>query len=252
MKGGLFLSDIILPILFFRYLWFYFKAKEKIVTEKYTLCPGHGFKMCGSISSLTKFRFSMFYAFPLFLYYKILHVTMFVFIIDSYPAETEWLTFATSLEPGQLAHPCTCCLTRLYTVGCTTSSSHLNIPKNDNGQFQKWNVDKSIYEIQQIMVNLVINLFQQYRAWPWRQPPQIHAVWLGPVLFQILIVISPKLKMDKSKSERWTVPFKKVMRLRVDYVHLILFKQKCIDQTLTSTDKSDPWWNAFSTACETM
>ncbi|XP_060554792.1 aminoacylase-1-like [Ruditapes philippinarum] len=30
------------------------------------------------------------------------------------------------------------------------------------------------------------------------------------------------------------------------------FIQKCDDQTLTSTDKSDPWWNAFSTACESL
>ena len=26
----------------------------------------------------------------------------------------------------------------------------LDIPKNDNGQFQKWNVDYSIYEFQQV------------------------------------------------------------------------------------------------------
>ena len=30
-----------------------------------------------------------------------------------------------------------------------TSRSHLDIPKNDNGGFQKWNVDYSILEIQQ-------------------------------------------------------------------------------------------------------
>ncbi|XP_078595531.1 aminoacylase-1-like [Branchiostoma floridae x Branchiostoma japonicum] len=30
------------------------------------------------------------------------------------------------------------------------------------------------------------------------------------------------------------------------------FIQKFDDQTCTSTDKSDPWWNAFSTACENM
>ena len=29
-----------------------------------------------------------------------------------------------------------CSLTRLYTVGWPFSSSHLDIPKNDNGQFQ--------------------------------------------------------------------------------------------------------------------
>ncbi|KAL4239493.1 adenylate cyclase [Mactra antiquata] len=30
------------------------------------------------------------------------------------------------------------------------------------------------------------------------------------------------------------------------------FVHKNTDKTLTSTDKSDPWWNAFSTACESM
>lgn len=30
------------------------------------------------------------------------------------------------------------------------------------------------------------------------------------------------------------------------------FLQKNCDQTVTSVDKSDPWWNAFSTACEKM
>ncbi|XP_053377243.1 aminoacylase-1-like [Mercenaria mercenaria] len=30
------------------------------------------------------------------------------------------------------------------------------------------------------------------------------------------------------------------------------FAQKGVDQTLTSTDESDPWWKAFSTACETV
>ena len=34
--------------------------------------------------------------------------------------------------------------TRLYTVGRPTSSSHLDIPINDNRQFQKWMVDYSI------------------------------------------------------------------------------------------------------------
>ena len=36
-------------------------------------------------------------------------------------------TFATSMEPGQLAHPCS--LNRLYTVGCPTLRFHLYIPK---------------------------------------------------------------------------------------------------------------------------
>jgi len=31
-----------------------------------------------------------------------------------------------------------------------------------------------------------------------------------------------------------------------------LYVQVNWDQTLTSTDKSDPWWNAFSSACEQM
>ena len=40
---------------------------------------------------------------------------------------------------ARLNHPCS--LTRLYTVDWPTLSSHLDIPKNDNGQFQKWKVD---------------------------------------------------------------------------------------------------------------
>ena len=34
------------------------------------------------------------------------------------------------------------CLTRLYTVGWSTP--HLDIPKNDNGQFRKWKLNYSI------------------------------------------------------------------------------------------------------------
>ena len=53
----------------------------------------------------------------------------------------EWLnpdparTFVTSIEPVQLSYLCS--LTRLYTVGWSNSSSHLDIPNNDNGEFQK-------------------------------------------------------------------------------------------------------------------
>ena len=32
-------------------------------------------------------------------------------------------------------------LTRLNTVGLSTSSTHLDITRNDNGQLQKWKVD---------------------------------------------------------------------------------------------------------------
>ena len=45
------------------------------------------------------------------------------------------LAFATSIEPGQPAHPCI--LTRLYTVGCQISNIFLDIPEIDNGYFQK-------------------------------------------------------------------------------------------------------------------
>ena len=45
----------------------------------------------------------------------------------------KWLAFANSIEPGQPAH--LWCLTRLYTVGWLTSSSHLDVPNNDNGQW---------------------------------------------------------------------------------------------------------------------
>ena len=35
--------------------------------------------------------------------------------------------FATSIEPGQSAHPCS--LTKFYTIGWPTLNSHLDIPK---------------------------------------------------------------------------------------------------------------------------
>ena len=57
-------------------------------------------------------------------------------IINSCP---EFQVFATSIEPVQLAHPCS--LTRLHTVGWSSSSCHLDIPKDYNGLFQKWKVD---------------------------------------------------------------------------------------------------------------
>ena len=50
-----------------------------------------------------------------------------------------WLVFATRIEPGQPAHSCS--LTRLYNVGWPTSCFHLDNPKDENEQFQKWKVD---------------------------------------------------------------------------------------------------------------
>ena len=55
--------------------------------------------------------------------------------------------FATSIEPDQPANPRT--LTVLYTVDWPPSRIHLDISKTDNGQFQKWKMDKSISGIQQ-------------------------------------------------------------------------------------------------------
>ena len=52
-------------------------------------------------------------------------------MINPYPAGT----FATSIEPGQPEHLCS--MTRLYTVGCPTSSMYLDTPKIDNGLFKK-------------------------------------------------------------------------------------------------------------------
>ena len=52
--------------------------------------------------------------------------------VNHYPANTE---NDTSIEQGQPARPCS--LARLYTIGWPTSSSHLDISKNDNGQCQK-------------------------------------------------------------------------------------------------------------------
>ena len=63
----------------------------------------------------------------------------------------KWLAFATSIEPDQSAHLCS--LTRLYTVGWLTSSFHLDIPKNDNGQFQKYIVDYPFMKFGMVRVN---------------------------------------------------------------------------------------------------
>ena len=51
--------------------------------------------------------------------------------LNPYPANTESDLSATSRA-------------RLYTVGWPTSSSHLDIPKSDNGKCQKCKVDYSI------------------------------------------------------------------------------------------------------------
>ena len=65
-------------------------------------------------------------------------IIIIVSLIDGsnhYPAET----FAISIEPGQ--HALHCSLTWCYTIGRLTSCFHLDIPKHDNGQFQKWKMD---------------------------------------------------------------------------------------------------------------
>ena len=55
-----------------------------------------------------------------------------------YPAGTKkGFAFVASIEPSQLAHPCS--LTKLHTVGMPFSNSHLDISKIDNGQF-RWKV----------------------------------------------------------------------------------------------------------------
>ena len=59
--------------------------------------------------------------------------------------------FNPCIEPGQPAH--TCSLIRLYTVGSSTSSSHLHNAKNDKRHFKTWYVNNSIEEIQQVRVN---------------------------------------------------------------------------------------------------
>ena len=63
-----------------------------------------------------------------------------VYII-SYPSGTKWLVFATSIEQSQPTHPFFILLADQHP------SSYLDKPINDNGQFQKWNVDYSIWEI---------------------------------------------------------------------------------------------------------
>ena len=62
-------------------------------------------------------------------------------LILIYPAETESDKALPSvlLEPGQPAYICS---DQALYIGLTlTSSSHLDIPKNNNGQFRKWKVD---------------------------------------------------------------------------------------------------------------
>ena len=64
--------------------------------------------------------------------------------LNTYPARTR--------NDYSLCHQCTvrgqpalrCSLTRQCTAGWPTSNSHFDFPKIDNGQFQKWKVDKSI------------------------------------------------------------------------------------------------------------
>ena len=57
--------------------------------------------------------------------------------------------YGTSFEPDQPAHPC--CLTRIYTVGCSDSYFDIDIPKIYNGLFRKLNLDIS----QSFNVNMV-------------------------------------------------------------------------------------------------
>ena len=54
------------------------------------------------------------------------------------------LAFASSTENQASLHIRAVWPQRLYTIGWLISSSHLDIPKNDNGQFQKMKVDYSI------------------------------------------------------------------------------------------------------------
>ena len=48
-------------------------------------------------------------------------------------------------------------MTKLYTVEWTTKNSHTYISKLDNGQFQKWKVDKFILESSRVRVKYVSN-----------------------------------------------------------------------------------------------
>ena len=71
---------------------------------------------------------------------------------NPYPAGIESYLFiyiATNIEPGQPSQPCI--LSRLY-YNCWPTNFRLTsfLPKNDNGQFQKWNVADSIQVIQQV------------------------------------------------------------------------------------------------------
>ena len=53
-------------------------------------------------------------------------------------------------KAGYNFQQCLCSLARLYTVGWPTSSSHLYIPKIEEGWLKKWKVDYSIKELNSV------------------------------------------------------------------------------------------------------
>ena len=62
----------------------------------------------------------------------------------------KWLiAFSTSLVQGQTTDPCRQTWGSILSA-CLLQSNHPDIPKIDNGQFQNWMVDKSIFKIQQV------------------------------------------------------------------------------------------------------
>ena len=106
----------------------------------------------------------------------ILQVITLTTTINTYPAGTERkLAFATSIESGQHAHPCN--LTRLFTVGRPTSSSHLDIPMTTTNVKPYPAVLESTF---------VISLCHQYRArytCTAMQSDQALCYWLANCIF---------------------------------------------------------------------
>ena len=66
-----------------------------------------------------------------------------------YGANINWNSYYLHCWRKMISLPCS--LTRLYTVGWPNSNCHLDIPKTDNGQLQKQEVENTITEIQQVM-----------------------------------------------------------------------------------------------------
>ena len=109
-------------------------------------CPGktRAFVSCEE-TSLVRLRLQVSYPQSLDLETCTITTRLTTIPINHYPAGTysdKPLSPYMLIKSGQPAHECT--LIRLYTVGRSTSSSNLDILKNDNDQFQKLKMEYSM------------------------------------------------------------------------------------------------------------